>query len=236
MASPGTLYLVPTALGGDPAAVLPPQTRERLFALTVFMVENAKSARQFLKGAGYPHALQSVTMLSLDEHTTASALPDLLAPLLAGRDCGLLSEAGAPAVADPGALLIRLAHEHAVPVVPLVGPSALLLALMASGLNGQRFAFHGYLPVRTDERRKKLRELEADSRRCDATQIFIETPYRNDALVRDLLEACRDQTLLCIAAELSLPSQLIGTRTIADWRKAPPSLERRPAVFLLYCG
>lgn len=234
MAKPGTLYLVPTAIGGDPTAVLPPQTRERLFALTVFIVENPRSARQFLKSAGYPHPLQGIAMLTLDEHTTVSALPELLAPLLAGRDCGLLSEAGAPAVADPGALLIRLAHERGVPVVPLVGPSALLLALMASGLNGQRFAFHGYLPVRTEERRGKLLELEAESRRRDVTQIFIEVPYRNDVLVRAVLEACHDDTLFCIAAELSLPSELIGTRTIRDWRKAPPRLDRRPAVFLLY--
>jgi len=234
MAKPGTLYLVPTAIGGDPAAVLPPQTRERLCALTVFIVENPRSARQFLKGAGYPHPLQGIAMLTLDEHTRVSALPDLLAPLLAGRNCGLLSDAGAPAVADPGALLIRLAHERGVPVVPLVGPSALLLALMASGLNGQRFAFHGYLPVRAEERREKLLELEAESRRRDVTQIFIEAPYRNDVLVRAVLEACHDDTLFCIAADLSLPSELISTRRIKDWRRTPLHLDRRPAVFLLY--
>lgn len=230
----GTLYLVPTALGGDPGGTLAPGTRDRLFALSLFIVENAKSARQFLKAAGHPHPLQSIRMLTLDEHTPDAALRELIAPLGAGHDCGLLSEAGAPAVADPGARLVRLAHERGIRVVPLAGPSALLLALMASGLNGQRFTFHGYLPVRAEERRRKLQELERESQRTAGTQMFIEVPYRNDALVRGILEACRDDTLLCIAADLSLPSESIQTRTVEAWRRAPPRLDRRPAVFLLH--
>jgi len=230
----GTLYLVPTALGGDAGGTLAPRTRERLFALTSFIVENAKSARRFLKAVGHPQPLQSIRMLTLDEHTPDAALRELIAPLEAGHDCGLLSEAGAPAVADPGARLVRLAHGRGIRVVPLIGPSALLLALMASGLNGQRFAFHGYLPVRTEERRRKLQELERESQRTAGTQMFIEAPYRNDALVRGILEACHDDTLLCIAADLSLPSESIQTRTVQAWRQAPPRLDRRPAVFLLY--
>ena len=236
MQQPGTLYLVPTGLGGDPGDVLPPETRARLLALTVFIVENAKSARQFLKSAGYPHALQTTEMHVLDEHTRAAAMTHLLAPLLAGHDCGLLSEAGAPAVADPGALLVRLAHQTGIRVVPLVGPSAVLLALMASGLNGQRFDFHGYLPVRDEERAKRLKEVEHASQLRDSTQIFIEAPYRNNSLMRAILESCRDDTLLCIAADLSLPSEFIRTQPIAAWRKTPPDLDRRPAVFLLYCS
>jgi 16S rRNA (cytidine1402-2'-O)-methyltransferase len=230
----GTLYLVPAALGGDPGSVLPPRTRERLFALADFVVENPKSARQFLKAAGYPYPLQSVRMHVLDEHTPETALPELLAPVLAGQDCGLLSEAGCPAVADPGALLVRLAHESGVRVVPLVGPSAVLLALMASGLNGQRFAFHGYLPVQAAERRRRLQDLERESQRGDCTQIFIEAPYRNNSLLRAILDACRDDTLLCLATDISVQSEAIKTRPVKAWRNRVPDLDRRPTVFLLY--
>lgn len=236
MDKPGTLYLIPTALGGEDARMILPQSTLRVLSmLTHFIVENAKSARHFLKAAGYPHALQGIRMQTLDEHTREAALAELLEPLVTGQDCGLLSEAGCPAVADPGAMLIRGAHERSIRVVPLVGPSAILLALMASGLNGQRFAFHGYLPVEREERRKKLRELESESQRVDRTQIFIETPYRNENAFRAILDACRDDTLVCLATDLTLESESVRTQSVEAWRKVPPDLNRRPTVFLLYC-
>ena len=231
----GTLYLMPAALGsGDVAAVLAGATLRVLPTLTSFIVENPKTARQFLKLAGYPRPLQGIEFRTLDQHTADAQLPELLAPLLAGRDCGLLSEAGCPAVADPGAALVRLAHAHGIRVVPLVGPSAVLLALMASGLNGQRFTFHGYLPVEKERRRAKLVELEHDSLRHDRTQILIETPYRNQALLHAVLETCRDDTLLCLATDLTLSTEAIHTRTVSAWKKTPPEINRRPTVFLLY--
>lgn len=237
MDKPGTLYLIPTALGGkDARTILPESTLRQVSVLTHFVVENPKSARQFLKAAGYPHALQGVQMQALDEHTPEAAIRELLLPLLTGQDCGLLSEAGCPAVADPGAMLVRRAHERGIRVVPLVGPSSILLALMASGLNGQRFAFHGYLPVEREERCKKLRELESESQRVDRTQIFIETPYRNESAFRAILDACRDDTLVCLATDLTLASESVRTQSVKDWRKAPPDLNRRPTVFLLYCA
>lgn len=237
MAMPGTLYLIPTSLGGDDArTVLAPETVRRVSSLSCFIVENPKTARHFLKAVGYPHPVQSVELKTLDEHTADAALPELLAPLLAGRDCGLLSEAGCPAVADPGAPLVRLAHQHGVRVVPLVGPSAVLLALMASGMNGQRFVFHGYLPVEKDARRLRLQELERDAARSDCTQIFIEAPYRNDALLQAILATCRGDTLLCLATDITLASEAIRTRTVNGWKKDVPALNRRPTVFLLYRG
>ena len=231
----GTLHLIPTALGGDDAdAVLPGSTLRVLQRLISFIVENPKTARKFLKAAGYPRPLQSIELRTLDEHTPDAQLPALLAPLLAGRDCGLLSEAGCPAVADPGAALVRLAHAHGIRVVPWVGPSAVLLALMASGMNGQRFTFHGYLPVDRAQRREKLLELERDAQRVDSTQIFIEAPYRNQSSLQAVLETCRGDTLLCLATELTLSTESIRTQTIAAWKRKQPDINRRPTVFLLY--
>lgn len=235
MAKPGTLYLIPTTLGGvDPAAVLAGSTLRVLQTLHSFVVENPKTARRFLKLAGYPRPLHDTEFHTLDEHTMDAQLPELLAPLLAGRDCGLLSEAGCPAVADPGAALVRFAHARGIRVVPLVGPSAVLLALMASGMNGQRFTFHGYLPVDRDERKARLLELERDSLRYDETQIFIETPYRNQVLLLAVLETCRNDTLLCLATDLTLVTEMIRTQTIMAWKKKPPDINRRPTGFLLY--
>ncbi len=233
----GTLYLIPTPLGDGPLeAVLPAGVRALAARLDTFVVEHPKTARAFLKQIGTQTPLQQLTLLELSEHTPAAGLDALLAPLLAGRDVGLISEAGCPAVADPGANLVRLAHRKHIRVVPLVGPSSIMLALMASGLNGQRFAFHGYLPVDKAERRKKLAELEAVSRRRDETEIFIETPYRNQALLEAIAEACHEDTALCIARELTTAGERIETRSVAQWRKALPELGKQPAVFLLYAG
>ena len=230
----GTLYLIPTGLGGDVPGVVPERTREIVSQLGCFIAENPKSARAYLKALGHPQPLQSLRIETLDEHTPASRISELLAPVTEGVDCGLLSEAGAPTVADPGAALVLAAHQAGVRVVPLVGPSAVLLALMACGLNGQRFAFHGYLPVERAAREQRLRTLESRTEADDATQIFIEAPYRNDALFAAILSACRDDTWLGVATDLTLPTESVATKRIDEWRKVAPQIDRRPTVFLLY--
>ncbi len=218
------LYAIPTPLGGAAADALPAPAIATIRGLNDFVVENAKSARAFLGELGMP-----VRELSLVEVNGA----DLLKPLREGRPLGLLSEAGCPAIADPGASLVEAAHRDGYRVVPLIGPSSLILALMASGLEGQRFAFCGYLPREAPEREKRIRHLERRSREERETQIFIETPYRNEALLAALLKACAPATRLCVAADLTLPGESIRTRTVAAWRKAPAPIGRRPAVFLL---
>lgn len=229
----GTLYLIPVPLGPvQPAGVLHPSILATIRPLTHFVVEQAKSARAFLKAAGTDHPLQELALEELNEHTREADVERLLAPLRAGHDVGLLSEAGCPAVADPGANLVALAQHEGIRVVPLVGPSSLLLALMASGLNGQRFAFHGYLPAKEAERQKTLRDLESESRKRRQTQLFIETPYRNRALFETILQICQPSTRLCVATDLTLPGESVRTRRIAEW-KTPPDFERRPTVFLL---
>ena len=234
----GTLYLIPNTLGdGDDAAlaaVLPAPVRERAGTLASYIGENAKTTRAFLKRVGTTRPIQEIEIHELNVNTRAAEIDRLLAPLLAGIDTGLVSEAGVPAVADPGALLVRRAHERGIRVVPLVGPSSILLALMASGLNGQSFAFHGYLPVDANDRAKRLRELEQQSRKARQTQIFIETPYRNRALLDALLATCAPSTLICVAADLTLPTETIVSRAASDWKKAgAPDLHKRPAIFLL---
>lgn len=232
----GTLYLLPTQLGATAPwpTVLPAATRAIACGLDYFIAENAKTARASLKWLEHPTPLREIAIEQLPEPLAAADLDRLLAPLHAGRNAGLMSEAGCPGVADPGALLVRRAHATEIPVRPLVGPSSLLLALMASGLDGQQFAFHGYLPQREPERSRRIAELEKESRLKRQTQLFIETPYRNAALFDALLAACQPQTLLCVASELSLPEESVATRPIAGWRKAgKPALERRPTVFLL---
>jgi len=231
----GTLYLIPVPLGpGAPADVLPATVVERTCSLTHFVAEHAKTARAFLKAVGHPTPLQQILISELNEHTPDRELASLLAPLREGHDLGLVSEAGCPAVADPGANLVALAQREGCRVVPLIGPSSILLALMASGLSGQHFAFHGYLPAKDDARQRRLRELEADSRKAAQTQIFIETPYRNRQMLATLLATCAPQTRLCVATDLTTPAESISTRTVADWkRQPPPDIDRRPTVFLL---
>lgn len=231
----GTLYLIPVPLGPNaPQDVLHPGVLATLRPLRHFVVEQAKSARAFLKAAGTDLPLQALQLAELNEHTRAAELAALLAPLQAGEDVGLLSEAGCPAVADPGADLVALAQAEGIRVVPLIGPSSLLLALMASGLNGQRFAFQGYLPTKEGERSKALRDLESESRKRRQTQLFIETPYRNRAMFDAILQTCQAQTRLCVATDLTLPGETIRTLSIAAWKKqTPPDIERRPTVFLL---
>ena len=233
--SNGTLYLIPCTLGDTPATqVLPQHTIDIARGLKHFVVEQPKTARQFLSALKHEQPIQSLHFATLNEHTVANELTELLAPLLAGEDVGIISEAGCPGIADPGAELVSLAHRHGIRVVPLVGPSSILLALMASGLNGQRFAFHGYLPIPEAERNKAIAALEAESARYHQTQLFIETPYRNEKLFSALLAHCRPQTLLCVASDITLPHEQIRTRPIAQWKSQPaPQLNKRPSLFLL---
>ncbi len=231
----GTLYLIPVPLGPTPPqGSLTASVLATIRPLTHFIVEQAKTARAVLKAAGTDRPIQELHLAELNEHTKREALSELLAPLRAGIDVGLLSEAGCPAVADPGANLVALAQEEGIRVVPLIGPSSLLLALMASGLNGQRFAFQGYLPAKEAERTKALRELESESRKRVQTQLFIETPYRNRVMFDAILATCHPGTRLTIATDLTLPGESIRTLTIQQWKKqTPPDIERRPTVFLL---
>lgn len=233
---PGLLYVIATPIGGSIAAAIPLCAVATIRDLRDFVAENAKSARAFLGTLGMPCLLRELNIGVLDEHTPLTAVKDLLAPVRQGRPMGLLSEAGCAAVADPGALLIEAAHREGFRVVPLVGPSSILLALMACGLEGQRFAFCGYLPRERAAREARIRQLEQRSRRERETQIFIETPYRNDALLSGLLAACSAATKLCIAADLTLPTESVATRTIGEWRARRKAIGRRPAVFLLYAA
>jgi 16S rRNA (cytidine1402-2'-O)-methyltransferase len=234
-AGAGKLYLLPNLLGAvEPASVLPARTLAVARRLRHFVVETPKAARAFIKSLPSEHALQDIAFAELNEHTPARDVAALLAPVLGGEDVALLSDAGCPGVADPGALLVAAAHRDGVAVVPLVGPSALLLALMASGMNGQNFVFHGYLPVRAEARAAALRALDAAATSSDATQLFIETPYRNEAIVAAVLAVCRPGTLFCVAADLTLPSEQIVTRAVEEWRTASTlRLSGRPAMFLL---
>jgi 16S rRNA (cytidine1402-2'-O)-methyltransferase len=229
----GVLFLVPTTLGGgELAAVIPQEVQQRVRTLDYFVAEDAKTARAYLKNIGMPKPLQQLHIATLNEHTADAAMAQLAAPLRDGHDLGVMSEAGCPGIADPGAKLVLYAQRQGIRVVPLVGPSSILLALMASGLNGQNFVFHGYLPVADAARAKALRELEQQSRRLQQTQIFIEAPYRNQKLLQGILGACAASTLLCIAAEITLAGEDIRTMSVADWRKNPPLLDRRPTLFL----
>nr|WP_315598061.1 SAM-dependent methyltransferase [uncultured Cupriavidus sp.] len=238
----GTLFLIPNTLGKrdevDPLIdVIPAGVQQIAARLDYLVAENAKTARAFLKKLGettpLSHAIQQIEIRELNVNTKADALAALLDPIATGRDGGLLSEAGVPAVADPGADLVRLAHTRGIRVRPLVGPSSILLAVMGSGLNGQSFAFNGYLPVDADERAKKLRDLEQRSRKAQQTQVWIETPYRNGALLDALRQHCSGNTLLSIAVDLTLPTETIVTLPISAWRPDRLELHKRPAIFSL---
>lgn len=234
MANKGKLYLIPTPLGDyDPALVLPASVLERIPLLDTFVVEEMRTARRFLSKAGLKGRIDSLRLFELNEHSSREDVEALAGLFDDGRDAGLLSEAGLPAVADPGAALVALCHRAGVEVVPLTGPSSLMLALMASGLNGQCFAFRGYLPAKADERRNAIKTIEKTSATLRQTQIFIETPYRNDSMMEDLLRVCAPGTRLCIAADITLPGETILTRTVAQWKKDPITIGKRPCVFLI---
>ena len=219
------LYCIPTPLGGAPREALPGPAITTIRSLGDFVVENAKSARAFLGALDMPVRELNIKVIGEER--------DPLAPLREKRSLGLLSEAGCPAIADPGATIVEQAHAAGYRVVPLVGPSSIVLALMASGLEGQRFAFCGYLPREAAARGKRIVELERRSRSEKETEIFIETPYRNEALFGALLESCEPETRLCVAADLTLPAESVSTKTIGEWRRAKAVIGKRPAVFLL---
>ena len=230
----GKLYLIPTPLGdNEPAEVLPQSVIERACSLRVFVVEEVRTARRFLSRYGLRGHIAELEFHELNEHSSAADVEALGSLFDDGQDVGLLSEAGLPAVADPGAELVALCHRRGIEVVPMVGPSSLMLALMASGLNGQSFAFCGYVPAKPEERRAALRNLEKQSAAARRSQILIETPYRNDALLADMLQALSPKTRLCIAADITLPTQFIRTDSVAGWRSAAPVIGKRPCVFII---
>lgn len=234
-AKPGTLYFIPVTLGDDNLArSLPPEVIRIAQGLEVFVVENEKTARHFLGLFKTQKPVRELTLLTLNEHTEDKAIPVLLAPLLAGKDVGLMSEAGCPGIADPGAKLAALAHQKGIRVAPLVGPSSILLSLMASGFNGQRFTFLGYLPADKAARIQRLKEIEKQSKQFNETQIFIETPYRNQHLLADILAHAHPESRLCVACNISLDNELIISRSIKAWKQQPlPDLHKKPTVFLL---
>lgn len=232
---PGVLYLLPNTLGNpDTTRTIPAAVPELTRVVKIYIVENLRSARRFLKSLDRSIDIDQLVFYELNEHTTFEEIPDFLNEVIEGADAAVLSEAGLPAVADPGALVVAMAHQKGIRVIPLTGPSSVLLSLMASGLNGQAFTFHGYLPVKQPERVKKIRELDLTVKRKKETQIFIEAPYRNDGLLSDILASCDSSTLLCVAADLTMESEYIRTKSVGDWKKEKkPSLHKRPVIFLL---
>ncbi len=234
----GRLFLIPSPLGEyDPSQVIPQPVLDRLKTIRKYVVEEARTVRRYLSAAGLKGQISSLELRELNEHTKPAeveALLDMFSdPDGSPTDVGLISEAGLPAVADPGAQLVALCHLKGIRVVPLVGPSSLMLALMGSGLNGQSFAFCGYLPAKPEERRKSVREIERRSSQLSQTEIFIETPYRNDSMMSDLLAVLQPGTRLCIAADITLPDETIVTRTVREWKRSPMAIGKRPCVFLL---
>lgn len=234
--STGTLYLIPVPLADDAAVQsFTPYLVNTINQIKEYIVENEKTARKFLKQAGLTIPQSELIIHDYGKHErTNKDLKEFFSGLLAGNDAGLMSEAGCPGVADPGADVVAEAHRRGIKVVPLVGPSSILLALMASGFNGQSFTFHGYLPIDKMQRSKRIKELEAIAERHSQTQLFIETPFRNDSLLAEVLKSCKPTTRLCIACNLTAANELVQTKTIAEWKKQLPELHKQPAIFLLY--
>ena len=232
--SKGCLYLIPSPLGdNDPAEVIPSPVLDSLRNFKTFVVEEVRTARRYLSRAGLKGSIGDLEFHELNEHTDQATVESYLKLFEDGNDVALISEAGLPAIADPGAQLVALAHRHGITVIPAVGPSSLMLALMASGLNGQSFAFCGYIPAKTDERRSRLRTLEKVSAQLKQTQILIETPYRNDALFADILSTCSPSVRLCVAANITMPDAYIKTRKVGEWKKEGLVIGKRPCVFLI---
>jgi 16S rRNA (cytidine1402-2'-O)-methyltransferase len=234
---PGKLYLIPTGIGNDaPLEVLPLSVRKVVSEITYYIAENEKTARRFIKSIVPGKKQLSLKFETLNKHTEESEIPSFLNPCKEGYDIGLLSEAGCPGIADPGAEVVRLAHENHVKVIPLVGPSSILLTMMGSGLNGQNFAFNGYLPIDKHERKQELKRLERLSQEQNQAQIFIETPYRNNQLLEDLTKILNAETRLCIGCDVTLKSEYLLTKSIAEWQKTKVDLHKRPAIFIIQKG
>jgi 16S rRNA (cytidine1402-2'-O)-methyltransferase len=236
MTEKGILYLIPTTLGdtGETMDVIPVKVNHIINTIDEYIVENEKSARHYLKKIGIKKPLQEIILHPLNQHTEAIDLSTYLNSIAVGKNIGIISEAGCPGVADPGAEVVKQAHYRNIKVVPLVGPSSILLALMASGFNGQSFTFNGYLPKERGERIKKIKDLERLAQQKDQTQLFIETPYRNTHLVDDILSTCDSKTMLCIACDITLPTEFIKTKSVSEWKKQIPEINKRPTIFLLY--
>ncbi len=232
----GTLYLIPTTLGKTPENnAIPEYTLSILRKLDALVVENIQTSVKFLQWVGDTIPEYNIDFYQLNKHTPETEIFSFLKPLKSGKDVGLLSEAGAPAVADPGAKLVKMAHQNGIKVVPLVGPSSILLALMASGFNGQSFTFHGYLPIDGNKRKQMLIQLEGESRRHDRTQLFMEAPHRNNDLLKAVLETCSDKTWLSVATDITLPTEEIKTATIEEWKSGKlPDIHKRPTIFSIY--
>ena len=229
------LYLIPTSLGEtDLDRILPAYNNEIVNRLDFFIVEDVRTARRFLKKINPATDIDSKTIYVLNQHTRPEEIAGFLKPLSEGREVGVISEAGCPAIADPGADVVAIAQEKGFKVVPLVGPSSILLALMASGFNGQSFAFNGYLPVQPADRTKAIKRLENRAHNEKQSQIFIETPYRNMKMLQDIISVCQPSTRLCIAADITLETEFIHTKTVNDWKKQLPDLNKRPCIFILY--
>ena len=230
----GKLYLIPTTLGeNEPLEVLPISIKRAVEQINYYIVENEKSARRFIKKISPRKSQPSLIIEVLNKYTETEAIPTFLQPCLVGHNVGVISEAGCPVIADPGADVVKIAHQKNIQVVPLVGPSSIVMALMASGLNGQNFAFNGYLPIDATERKKAIKSLEKKSIDLGQSQIFIETPYRNDKLLDDLLKTLSINTLLCIACDITLSNEFIATKRIPDWKKTSIDLNKRPAIFII---
>jgi len=231
----GKLYLIPTLLGDtEPSLVLPVGTIKKTHDLDIFIVENLRSARRFLSKIKTPKIIDDLTFLELNKHTKEQELLDFLLPAFEGKSIGLLSEAGTPCVADPGNVIVELAHQAGIQVVPLIGPNAILLALMASGFNGQAFAFHGYLPIQQKERTQALLALQKRSGVSGETQIFIETPFRNQVMFEAVLQTCQPNLMLCIAMNISMPDETIKSMSVSEWKSVKIDLNKKPTVFLLW--
>jgi 16S rRNA (cytidine1402-2'-O)-methyltransferase len=230
-----TLYLIPTSLG-DTAfeKILPANNTVIVSAIKHFIVEDVRTARRFLKKANPAINIDELTFYTLNQHTSPEAISDFLKPLHNGYDVGVISEAGCPAIADPGADVVAIAQRCGFKVVPLVGPSSILLALMASGFNGQSFAFVGYLPIQPADRAKALKKLESRVYAESQSQLFIETPYRNMKMLEEIINTCRPDTKLCVAVDITLDSEFIQTKSLKDWKKQLPDLNKRPCIFILY--
>ena len=230
----GKLFLIPTTLGeNEPLEVLPISIKRAIEEIDYYIVENEKSARRFIKKISPRKPQPSLLIEVLNKYTEPEAIPTFLQPCLEGRNIGVLSEAGCPGIADPGADVVRIAHQKNIQVVPLVGPSSIIMAMMASGLNGQNFAFNGYLPIDSAERKKTIKSLEKKSSELGQSQIFIETPYRNDKLLAELLKTLSINTLLCIACHITLSTEFITTKMTSEWKKTSLDLNKRPAIFII---
>ncbi len=236
MSNKGLLYLIPSTLGegGETFDVLPQKVKNVVNQTSHYIVENEKAARRFLKKVGLETPISEIQLYPLNKHTDSAVVTEYLKPATDGCNIGVISDAGCPGVADPGAVIVNLAHQQDIKVIPLVGPSSIILALMASGFNGQQFAFNGYLPKERGERIRKIKELEKLAQTKKQTQLFIETPYRNMHVMEDIINTCSKNTKLCVACNITLPSEFIKTKAIGNWKNAIPDLHKKPCIFLIY--